>query len=289
MPANTNNEKIQESINKNLVISLAEVLEKATDKKISVSSSPKSNFESKQLKQLLSENFIIVPVTVKGDSNLEIEEVFALSPSTTAYLADLLMMGDGTAAYESSQHLDAIKELFNQTLGSVTSAVKSENEISLEFTNVDSLEVGLDAPIWGKIPWSSYLLNIQDTESEEVKNLLHLISKPATTSEIAEDDKPQIEKSVSRKGKTLGRDISMLVDISLPIVIELGRAEMLMGDILEIGPGSVIELDKTSGDYVDVYVNDKKFAKGEVVVVDENFGVRIMELISAEDRLKKLK
>lgn len=85
------------------------------------------------------------------------------------------------------------------------------------------------------------------------------------------------------------RNIDLLLDINLPITIELGRTNMLIKDVLGLGPGSVIELDKLSGEPVDLYVNDKKFARGEVVVIEENFGVRITELIHIDERLKALK
>jgi len=85
------------------------------------------------------------------------------------------------------------------------------------------------------------------------------------------------------------RNLGLLMDISLPVTIELGRTQMLIKDVLEIGPGSVIELQKLSGEPVDLYINDKRFALGEVVVIDENFGIRITELLSVEDRIKALK
>ena len=85
------------------------------------------------------------------------------------------------------------------------------------------------------------------------------------------------------------RNINILLDVSLPITIELGRTEMLIRDVLELGQGAIIELEKLSGEPVDLYVNDKKFARGEVVVIEENFGVRITELIKIDDRLKALR
>ncbi|MCB2198246.1 flagellar motor switch protein FliN [bacterium] len=85
------------------------------------------------------------------------------------------------------------------------------------------------------------------------------------------------------------QNLDLLLDISLPVTIELGRTNMLIRDVLEIGPGSVVELQKLSGEPVDLYINDKRFALGEVVVIDENFGIRITELLSVEDRIKALK
>jgi len=82
--------------------------------------------------------------------------------------------------------------------------------------------------------------------------------------------------------------LELLMDIKLDISIELGRTTMLVRDILELGPGSVIELDKMAGESVDLLINNKKLAEGEVVVVDENFGVRITHLISMAERIKML-
>ena len=82
--------------------------------------------------------------------------------------------------------------------------------------------------------------------------------------------------------------LELLMDIKLEVSIELGRTTMLVRDILELGPGSVVELDKMAGESVDLLINNKKLAEGEVVVVDENFGVRITHLISMEERIKML-
>lgn len=81
----------------------------------------------------------------------------------------------------------------------------------------------------------------------------------------------------SPKGEALG-NLDLLLDVKMPLVVELGRTRMLIRDILELGPGSVIELDKAAGEPVDLLVNGKLIARGEVVVIDENFGLRITEL-----------
>lgn len=94
------------------------------------------------------------------------------------------------------------------------------------------------------------------------------------------------------EGLELGRlereRLELLLDVKLDVSIELGRSRMLLRDILELGPGAVIELDKMAGETVDLLINDKKLAEGEVVVVDENFGVRITHLVSMEERIKML-
>jgi len=82
--------------------------------------------------------------------------------------------------------------------------------------------------------------------------------------------------------------IAMLYDINLNLVVELGRTKKQVKEILEIGKGSIIELEKLAGDPVEIYVNDKKLAEGEVVVVDDHFGVRITSLIKQSERIQNL-
>ena len=78
----------------------------------------------------------------------------------------------------------------------------------------------------------------------------------------------------SRRGR-----LAALYDLTLPVSIELGRSEMLIEDVLKIGRGSVIELDRLAGEPIDIYVGDRIFAEGEVVVVDEHFGVRVTRVL----------
>ncbi|MCO5249857.1 MAG: flagellar motor switch protein FliN [Candidatus Kapabacteria bacterium] len=83
--------------------------------------------------------------------------------------------------------------------------------------------------------------------------------------------------------------MELLYDLQLPVSIELGRTNMLIRDILRLGRGSVVEFDKLVSEPVDVLINGKKVAEGEVVVVDKHFGIRITTLIDPADRLKGIK
>ncbi len=82
--------------------------------------------------------------------------------------------------------------------------------------------------------------------------------------------------------------IELIMDVPLEITVELGRTKKLIKDILEFGPGTILELDKLAGEPVDIMVNGKYIAKGEVVVIDESFGVRITDIVSASKRLNKI-
>ncbi|MGQ9473669.1 MAG: flagellar motor switch phosphatase FliY [Candidatus Caldatribacteriaceae bacterium] len=84
-------------------------------------------------------------------------------------------------------------------------------------------------------------------------------------------------------------NLELLLDVTLPLVVELGRVRLSIQEILGLGPGSIVELDKLAGEPVDLYVNDVLFARGEVVVIEENFGIRITEIVSPEERIKGLK
>ncbi len=75
-------------------------------------------------------------------------------------------------------------------------------------------------------------------------------------------------------------NMDLLMDVSLSVTVELGRARMPLRQVLELQSGSVIELDRLAGDPVDVFVNNRLIARGEVVVVDDKFGVRVTELVS---------
>ncbi|MCA0991148.1 flagellar motor switch phosphatase FliY [Pseudalkalibacillus hwajinpoensis] len=85
------------------------------------------------------------------------------------------------------------------------------------------------------------------------------------------------------------RNLNMLLDIPLQVTVELGRTKRIVKDILELSHGSILELDKLAGEPVDILINSKLIAKGEVVVIDENFGVRVTDILSAAERLSKLR
>jgi flagellar motor switch protein FliN/FliY len=90
-----------------------------------------------------------------------------------------------------------------------------------------------------------------------------------------------------RAGSSNG--IEMLLDVTLQVSVELGRTRLPIRDILQFGPGSVVELDKQAGEAVDILVNDKPIAKGEVIIIDENFGVRLTSITGLAERIRSLR
>jgi flagellar motor switch protein FliN/FliY len=84
------------------------------------------------------------------------------------------------------------------------------------------------------------------------------------------------------------RKLDLLLDLTLPIAIELGRTQMMIRDILDLQRGSVVEFDKLASEPVDILINGKKMAEGEVVVIEKHFGIRIINLVDASERVKGL-
>jgi flagellar motor switch protein FliN/FliY len=85
------------------------------------------------------------------------------------------------------------------------------------------------------------------------------------------------------------RRLDLLMDVPLDISVELGRSRMSIQDLLALGPGSVIELDKIAGEALDILVNDRLVARGEAVVVNDKFGVRITDIVSQSERIARLR
>ena len=87
---------------------------------------------------------------------------------------------------------------------------------------------------------------------------------------------------------SLVRDLEFLYDVPLQVSVEVGRARILLKDLLQMGEGSVVELDKMAGEPLDLYVNSRLIARGEAVRVGDKFGIRLTDVISASDRIEKL-
>lgn len=96
---------------------------------------------------------------------------------------------------------------------------------------------------------------------------------------------PTLEKGQGSKGM---KDLDFLLDIPLEVSVELGRTKMLINDLLQLGQGSVVELGKLAGEPLEILINQKLIARGEAVVVNEKFGVRITDIISQTERVEQL-
>lgn len=103
-----------------------------------------------------------------------------------------------------------------------------------------------------------------------------------------ETKKPEFSALEASSLEELSPNINLLMDVPLQVTVELGRTKMPIKEVLEISEGSIIELNKLAGEPVDFYVNGKLISKGEVVVIDENFGIRITEIVTPVERITSL-
>ena len=108
---------------------------------------------------------------------------------------------------------------------------------------------------------------------------------PEETAELLED--PHATPSPPRQKKS-ARDLEFLFDVPLQVSVEVGRTRILLKDLLQMGEGYVVELDKQAGDPLDLYVNSRLIARGEAVKVGDKFGIKLTEVVSQTDRLEHL-
>lgn len=97
---------------------------------------------------------------------------------------------------------------------------------------------------------------------------------------------PPLDASSQKRGAA--RDLDFILDIPLQVAVELGRTSMIISELLQLGQGSVVQLNKLAGEPLEILVNGKLLARGEPVVVNEKFGVRITDIISQVERVKQL-
>lgn len=99
---------------------------------------------------------------------------------------------------------------------------------------------------------------------------------------------PAVAQAERRGGATTANGIDFILDIPMQVSVQLGSTRMLVRELLQLGQGSVIELDKLAGEPMEVLVNNKLVARGEVVVVNEKFGIRLTDVVSATERIQQL-
>jgi flagellar motor switch protein FliN/FliY len=95
--------------------------------------------------------------------------------------------------------------------------------------------------------------------------------------------------ATAQGGEDQSRRLDMLLDVPLEVSVELGRTRMTIQDLLALAPGSVVELDKVAGEPLDILINDRLVARGEAVVVNDKFGVRITDIVSPQERIARLR
>ncbi len=126
---------------------------------------------------------------------------------------------------------------------------------------------------------------------DQLDNLAEQLVQEAEAMTLAGDKPAAAKPAELKKGETKGNDrnLQLILDIPLKLSVELGRTKMPVSELLNLTQGSVIELNKLAGEPMEVMVNDKLIARGEAVVVNEKFGVRLTDVISPAERVEQLK
>ncbi len=124
-------------------------------------------------------------------------------------------------------------------------------------------------------------------EMDDDLDSLQDIDDVDATDTIGEEEIPPVQPTTGSDQEQV-QNLDLILDIPLTVTVELGRSRMLINDLLQLGQGSVIELTKLVGEPLEVLVNHKLVARGEVVVVNEKFGVRLTDIVSPMERVQSL-
>jgi len=132
---------------------------------------------------------------------------------------------------------------------------------------------------------------VEKKEDEEigwgdVQEEMKASTKPVEKKEVGSVRFEEIKKGETKKASL---DIDFILDLPLTVTVELGKTKMMISELLQLGQGSVVELTKFAGEPMEVFVNNRLIARGEVVVVNEKFGVRLTNVVSHAERLDRLK
>nr|WP_320132184.1 flagellar motor switch protein FliN [uncultured Holophaga sp.] len=246
--------------------------------------------------------------------------LFAMPLKEGTMLVDLMLGGDGAASEElAGDSRDALAETINQSMGSANQALSDMAGETLSISNVEihaSSELD-DAALQELVgPGPFYDLPLETTQevlqatihvlipsllSEQMKRKLGLGEAAASEEPPAPEPEPvqaaaPVIAPAAHRGASAGSvsapmdtgNLDLLLDIELPLMVRMGQTEMPLGDLLKLTPGSILELNRAADAPVELLVNGKQIAKGEVVVVDGNFAFRITEIESTANRLKSL-
>ncbi|MFQ5479825.1 MAG: flagellar motor switch protein FliN [Thermodesulfobacteriota bacterium] len=134
--------------------------------------------------------------------------------------------------------------------------------------------------------WAEALKEAGDTEESAAPEVVPESS--GEESALSDAAQPADFTELTGSGTGTLANMDMILDIPVTISVELGRAEMMIKDILQLGQGSVVELEKMAGEAMEILVNGRLVARGEVVMVNEKFGVRLTDIISPSERVKRL-
>ncbi len=257
--------------------------------------------------ELSLENKIFVVFGISSDDN-SVDLYLTADKRFASILSDLMLMGPGEAKDElEPDDLDALKELFSQVFGNLSTAVKDSIPVPLSIEVKEVKQEGVELPesVY-KASYDIALPNIEDGTIEvfsgksELDQVFEVKTeeKEAPEEVVVDTEVPFKEVEEEHVDSThvdhvlspveTPKNLDLIMDIDLEVKIRIGEKYMLIKDILDLKDGSIIELDKSIEEPMDVLVNGKVVAKGVVVVVGGRFGIKITHIETREERIRSL-
>ncbi|WP_033619764.1 flagellar motor switch protein FliY [Helicobacter pylori] len=234
---------------------------------------------------------VMISAIDKSESHIEL-----LAPvGLVTALSDLMLGGEGASKEEmDNDDLDAFKEMASNIFGAIATSLKSQELLpKLNFTTTNA-EIAKDLP--KKEDYTKAMVFSFKMESLKESQMILLVTS-AFESQFETKKEPESIESATEEAKTHDaslenieiRNISMLLDVKLNVKVRIGQKKMILKDVVSMDIGSVVELDQLVNDPLEILVDDKVIAKGEVVIVDGNFGIQITDIGTKKERLEQLK
>ncbi|WP_100998200.1 flagellar motor switch protein FliY [Helicobacter pylori] len=216
-------------------------------------------------------------------------------------LSDLMLGGEGASKEEmDNDDLDAFKEMASNIFGAIATSLKSQELLpKLNFTTINA-EIAKELP--KKEDYAKAMVFSFKMEAIKESQII-LLTTAAFERQFEKTHKEEKEETIksateaTEEVKTHDaslenieiRNISMLLDVKLNVKVRIGQKKMILKDVVSMDIGSVVELDQLVNDPLEILVDDKVIAKGEVVIVDGNFGIQITDIGTKKERLEQLK
>ncbi|WP_208356379.1 flagellar motor switch protein FliY [Helicobacter pylori] len=213
-------------------------------------------------------------------------------------LSDLMLGGEGASKEEmDNDDLDAFKEMASNIFGTIATSLKSQELLpKLNFTTINA-EIAKELP--KKEDYSKAMVFFFKMEAIKESQIVLLTTEAFERQfeKTHQEEKEETTQSATEEIKTHDaslenieiRNISMLLDVKLNVKVRIGQKKMILKDVVSMDIGSVVELDQLVNDPLEILVDDKVIAKGEVVIVDGNFGIQITDIGTKKERLEQLK
>ncbi|WP_131157471.1 flagellar motor switch protein FliY [Helicobacter pylori] len=212
-------------------------------------------------------------------------------------LSDLMLGGEGASKEEmDNDDLDAFKEMASNIFGAIATSLKSQELLpKLNFTTTNA-EIAKELP--KKEDYAKAMVFSFKMEAIKESQII-LLTTEAFERQFEKTHKEEKEETTKATEETKTHDaslenieirnISMLLDVKLNVKVRIGQKKMILKDVVSMDIGSVVELDQLVNDPLEILVDDKVIAKGEVVIVDGNFGIQITDIGTKKERLEQLK